>query len=823
MKTRIALIALMTLWRASLLATPLHGSMRESTGSTLDRTVTVTPLDGIRGFFGTNLVPPVEFSIKSVGGIFDTNLEYMGNYRITYSGLPNAQIIFWPADASITNLADSRIQRSGVVTVFELTKGYIAGSTNISVLTTNGTNYVIANLGTNQWPAKVLIDDGSGVLFGNDGDFDWGGIASRDFFFYNIEALNGFHGDVSDTSNYPAAKLTGTVPQASLGNAVTNSTEIYVYTNGIAWGPNAPITSAATPEAALQAAFYAMPQSTTASGIAGGGALILDFGKFKSSSGTATVTVPNTFPFTFTIRGKGKTATILEDILFNVASDSYSAAPGGSSINCTFEHLCFSDSTTNAEHALVRLFALNEADFDDCLFTKAYCLTNGGAALNYTPPSSRTNKTTGLFASGCNMLRVKNCAFWGLPYGVKSLQAHARIENTIFDGCQDNVSSLSLATDGTYYFPKSAAVFQGDGDMILSGCHWDGATIGVYSAGFVQNINPVFEVYTMSSVVDEANHGLVEVVMPNGSMGAFTPNDKKMSALGVFTPVTDTSVVNHDLGTDALTPIRVNWGGSNHMVLDYNGGLKVDALRAGYLTSIPNSTNVIFTDGATTNKANGDWYSRGIVSYPGLGILMFTWTNVVSGWEMVFDANGDLGSPANYVIGPDVDNQVLAFTTDSIGGTWTALDPTWQTPPSISAFEQAYVGVNGTNVSRWASNRVYEVGTFTGDGGALTNLIKGLSFPTNSSFAPNLNLGNSETNIGAAFTLSLPINVNSTLTMGQRTTFIVRTNGVSGSPFAITTPTGVKGTGTAFVTNTTEVDVFAYGKEFTNYNYRPIY
>jgi hypothetical protein len=98
-------------------ATPLHVSMRECTGSAADRLVTCTPLDGVLGFYGTNIVPAQEFRFRSSGGEADTNLV-VGNYRFSFSGSTKSMQIFWPADPAITNLSDPRIQRTGITLVY---------------------------------------------------------------------------------------------------------------------------------------------------------------------------------------------------------------------------------------------------------------------------------------------------------------------------------------------------------------------------------------------------------------------------------------------------------------------------------------------------------------------------------------------------------------------------------------------------------------------------------------------------------------------------------------------------------------------------------
>lgn len=122
-------------------ATPIYWGMRQCTGGTLDRTVTVTPLDGILGFYGTNIVPSVEFTVTSSGGGAKTNLV-LGNYRFTYQGITKAQTVFWPGDTNITNAADSRIQREGLTTVYQINAGALAAGTNTTLTITNGTNMV---------------------------------------------------------------------------------------------------------------------------------------------------------------------------------------------------------------------------------------------------------------------------------------------------------------------------------------------------------------------------------------------------------------------------------------------------------------------------------------------------------------------------------------------------------------------------------------------------------------------------------------------------------------------------------------------------------
>ena len=49
--------------------TPVTGRMLDLTGSTLDRTITFTPLDGPLGFYGTNIVYGGPLTVQPVGGL----------------------------------------------------------------------------------------------------------------------------------------------------------------------------------------------------------------------------------------------------------------------------------------------------------------------------------------------------------------------------------------------------------------------------------------------------------------------------------------------------------------------------------------------------------------------------------------------------------------------------------------------------------------------------------------------------------------------------------------------------------------------------------
>jgi len=98
-------------------ATPAHISMRDCTGSPINRTVTILPLDGPTGFYGTNLGVGGPITVMPIGGAGDTNL-IVGNYQLSFSGYPKSMQIFWPADPAITNVADPRLRADGLVKVF---------------------------------------------------------------------------------------------------------------------------------------------------------------------------------------------------------------------------------------------------------------------------------------------------------------------------------------------------------------------------------------------------------------------------------------------------------------------------------------------------------------------------------------------------------------------------------------------------------------------------------------------------------------------------------------------------------------------------------
>ena len=125
---------------------PAWISMWDCTGSETDRAVTFTPLDGPMGVGGGHVVASGPIVVQPVGGTGMTNLV-MGNYRVTFAGLASAMTIFWPEDASITNVADARIRTSGLVRQFTL------WSTNlVTGITTGGVGLTVSAplvLGTN--------------------------------------------------------------------------------------------------------------------------------------------------------------------------------------------------------------------------------------------------------------------------------------------------------------------------------------------------------------------------------------------------------------------------------------------------------------------------------------------------------------------------------------------------------------------------------------------------------------------------------------------------------------------------------------------------
>jgi hypothetical protein len=122
----------------------IYFNMRERTGSAGNRLITVTPLDGVTGFYGTNQVYGGPFTVQPSNGAVSFPL-YVGNYRFTYDGLPTAQTVFWPADPSITNAADPSIQRDGLTLFFGLLNALAAG-TNITITTNAGKTMMTISL-----------------------------------------------------------------------------------------------------------------------------------------------------------------------------------------------------------------------------------------------------------------------------------------------------------------------------------------------------------------------------------------------------------------------------------------------------------------------------------------------------------------------------------------------------------------------------------------------------------------------------------------------------------------------------------------------------
>lgn len=136
----LTLLTLVTgLTAGAQVATPFYMNVWQATGQKQNRAVTITPLDGIQGFYGTNFTATPVITVTPVVGEVRTNLS-VGNYRITIQGFPSAMTIFWPADPSITNAADPRVVRTGVTEMF--ISGGLKGGANVS-LSTNGTEVTI--------------------------------------------------------------------------------------------------------------------------------------------------------------------------------------------------------------------------------------------------------------------------------------------------------------------------------------------------------------------------------------------------------------------------------------------------------------------------------------------------------------------------------------------------------------------------------------------------------------------------------------------------------------------------------------------------------
>lgn len=322
-----------------------------------------------------------------------------------------------------------------------------------------------------------------------------------------------------------------------------------VLANGSAYGPNGVIDTSTTTTNGIQEAISALPAGDLTSRYAGGGFILLGKGVFTCSG---QIVIPNAGAFNLRVEGAGKVATILKytgtaSSFIKTSVDTVVGPPGASSLNCTFRSIGLSHSLDTNATIMLRLYALNEVDIDDCLFCPDAALASGGNCLNYTPGGvGHTVKTVGLETYGCNMARIRNSAFWICARGATILSAHGRLDNTVFDGCADSNSGYVFSTDGTFYYPKSYGVMGGGGDVILRGCHFDGCTSPAYcDTGVLQNLEPVFESCTYTSMVGSVNSGLLRLYNPNPAMDSgFTAVDKTINGSGVVAASTDGSIVN---------------------------------------------------------------------------------------------------------------------------------------------------------------------------------------------------------------------------------------------------------------------------------------
>lgn len=165
--------------------TPILFSMRNLTGSTLNRTITVTPLDPPKRI-GTNTVYGTVFTLQPVNGIARTNL-YIGNYRLTYAGLTKSAIIAVPDSTTEQNAAE--LVQDGIVQVFYI---YQTNATGVYQLVgdTNLMSVVDTNTGN-----TVLWVSPDGVT----------------------------HGNLRGGTNVPAPALVGVVPLTSIPTLSSNN------------------------------------------------------------------------------------------------------------------------------------------------------------------------------------------------------------------------------------------------------------------------------------------------------------------------------------------------------------------------------------------------------------------------------------------------------------------------------------------------------------------------------------------------------------------------------------------------------------------------
>jgi len=250
-------------------ATPIHISMRECTGSSQNRAITIMSLDGPRGFFGTNIVDSPAFTVQPAGGVADTNLV-LGNYRFTFAGSSAAMTIFWPADPTITNVADSRLRTTGIVQIFQLTNwtdfagsaaraGYAtnAGSAATAVSASVATYATNANYATNAGTA-ASADTVSGavsnsllpVVVGSNNVTVVSYILGGKTYFFISSAAGGN----SLTNGESGVVLDGTFTGTLTGNATTATTA----TNAIHATSADSATTAGSVSAGVSNAFYSV-------------------------------------------------------------------------------------------------------------------------------------------------------------------------------------------------------------------------------------------------------------------------------------------------------------------------------------------------------------------------------------------------------------------------------------------------------------------------------------------------------------------------------------------------------------------------------------
>lgn len=367
-----------------------------------------------------------------------------------------------------------------------------------------------------------------------------------------------------------------------------------------------PVTGSTT--AGIQAAINGLTTTDLLHPFAGGGEIDMGPGIYYV---TNTISIPNSGAYYLKLKGAGKMLTIIKYVgdttdtgggsnLFNTAVDTVTGPAGQCSLNIIFEGIGFSHVKFNNYANLLRLFALNELDVENCGFFTEQVLTNGGSSLNYVPGAQVTaSGTVGIYAGGCNMVRVRNSSFWGCPYGfIGSLApggagGHLRFFNNIFDGCKTNTSRYAYWQEpiGSFNIPTSAAIVNLVQDCIAVGNQYDGCTIPEYSVGATfQTISPVYESCTMNHVVDGVNGGNFECISPNTAMSAYGGVERKMAADGTMSTPSAGSIVVYGGYVTSGNLFTLTDGGTVRLSVGTSAG--VIAGNGSGLTNVPpNITN----------------------------------------------------------------------------------------------------------------------------------------------------------------------------------------------------------------------------------------